>query len=169
MVAPPATSRARQSASSATTALSSVSRINCAQYGLGVAEVTEDRVRCVFGKRRDAVVPRCDRDGARTDRTTAGDVAWRVADNDHGTPIDRETEYLARPLLRYRRQLGTDLVIGSVRAQGEPAKVDSRCGQLVLRARFQVPGEQANDAMGSMHERVQQRHDAGDRLDARVR
>src|SRR5688572_16779739 len=156
-------------ASSGTTALSSVSRmVDGGQDRFRVTQVAEHRVRSVLRQRFHRVVTGSDGNRPGTNRAAALDIARRVTHDHHRAPLDVQSKALARPALRNAGQLGTDLVVRTKRTNSEAAEADTGRGQLVLRPRLEVAGQEANDTMVPMHQGVEQLHNAGERLDAGV-
>ena len=84
------------------------------------------------------------------------DVGRRVANDDHRASLDVESQALARASLRDRRQLRANLVVRPERAHRKAVRGDSRGGQLLLGAGFHVAGQQADDAMRAVHQRIEQ-------------
>src|SRR5262245_56164918 len=97
-----------------------------------------------------------DTDRSRANAAPALDVRGRVANHHHVTTFDDDTQFVACTTLRDRRQLATCFVIGAVRADAKPPRIDSRGAQLRARTRLEIAGEQSEKNVGARVERIEQ-------------
>src|SRR3954454_23355134 len=92
------------------------------------------------------------RSGANT--SSATQIGWGVADHDDVATGDVEAERFARALLCDRWKLASCFVIGAVRTNRESIGIDSGGVELRSRAGDEIAGEQTEDDVRALIERV---------------
>jgi hypothetical protein len=123
---------------------------------IGVRQVGEHRSGVAGLELLHGVAPRRDTDGARTDADAAGDVGRRVADHDDVVARHRGAEQCLGAASRDLGKLRPLVMIRAERADPKALGRDAHGGQLGVRTRVDVAGEQSEDDVVALLQRMQQ-------------